>query len=201
MDIRIVSNSLPEWIAAIGTLAAVIVALFGPAAHRWITRPVLEIEYQPGDPFDRRTDGSIDGRTVGPLFWTRVRIKNRGRGTAHACYVKLSTISDTQGRPKTDIDPMTLGWSSTVRDLAHKRLDLAPGDHQFADLFLSSSSEPRAIVPWVPPDAGFLPALDADSQFCVTVSALCDEMHARMHLLVKIASDGSRRISVVDRLP
>lgn len=73
----------PEWLSAIGTISAVLVALFGGAIKRWINRPKITISVDNMSPYIEElamdtTDSSIcEKRLV-----IRVCITNNGRHTA-----------------------------------------------------------------------------------------------------------------------
>lgn len=74
---------LPDWLTAIGTICAVLVALFGGAIKKWINRPKIDITVDNNSPFIEEltmdtTDSSIDEKRL----VIRVCLTNRGKHTA-----------------------------------------------------------------------------------------------------------------------
>ena len=74
---------LPEWLTAIGTVCAVLVALFGGAIKKWINRPKIAISIDNNSPYIEEyimgtTDNSIDEKRL----VLRVCITNSGKYTA-----------------------------------------------------------------------------------------------------------------------
>ena len=83
------------WLSAIGTLAAVVVALFGPVVRGWLARPRLELVSDLGDLSALGdlifVDGEDTSTQVRPLF-----LINRGR--SHADEVEaILTVEETVG--------------------------------------------------------------------------------------------------------
>lgn len=122
-----------DWraVSAIGTLLAVVAALFislfGPWAWNKIFGPRVSIEFDRGWPFIVRTEathraryvevegggktlGTID---VGPSFWIRIRIRNKGASVARQCKVKLVKVRYACGEKDLErFDPVILRWVS-----------------------------------------------------------------------------------------
>jgi len=82
-DINIWETIIPNWLSAIGTVLAVIVALFQKCIRDWYNRPVIEIEC------NQRNNACIDkiqieteSSDVNKEIRIRVRLENKGNYTA-----------------------------------------------------------------------------------------------------------------------
>lgn len=172
-----VVNSGPspvEWLAAIGTVSAVVVALGGPWFWQWWFRPVLRFEYEPCEPFCRCTDMEIDGRRA-KTRWIRLRIVNKGRGTARRCKAKLLAVFDANGTPRGDRDPMMLRWSATPEEHELEPLDLANGETRFLDVVFAHDLDTQwARIPTHATPPGFIPALEANREHRIRVAIYAD---------------------------
>lgn len=153
MDLRL---GIIDWtaIAAVATLLAVLVAMFGPYLRVWLQRPLLRIEYEDKAPF--RRDDELERRI-------RIRLANEGKTAAEGCVVRVtemrlrkvwvpdpSTVSDPltaryvltdyQGDESPDVggavgfdfDPVAVNWSGSRT--AEPRT-VAPGEHVYVDVF------------------------------------------------------------------
>lgn len=125
-----------EWVSAIGTVGAVVVALLLaalPAWNRRRSRPRLEIRVGNEEPHIRPTRGGVAGRPgqselAVQGYILRVEVKNVGRSEARRVRVQLlGWASERKGEKELDwiaydIDPMPLKWVE------------APGDEFLMDL-------------------------------------------------------------------
>lgn len=74
---------LPEWLTAIGTVCAVLVALFGGAIKKWINRPKIAISIDNNSPYiEEFTMGTTDNSIDEKRLVLRVCITNSGKYTA-----------------------------------------------------------------------------------------------------------------------
>jgi len=109
-----------EALTGIGTLAAVVVALFIAIFHEHLRtlawRPRLAIESSNTPPDCHRT--SFGDPNAGPhvlCFYFRIRVKNCGNAPANKVEVSVEHVSergaDGTFRTKTDFQPMNLRWA------------------------------------------------------------------------------------------
>jgi hypothetical protein len=116
-----VATSVVDWLTAIGTVGAVVVALATPVVIsilRRRRRPVLRIELSGSEPDLRAVlDASSDAIVA---FWLRFTVTNSGRSTAQAVRAQLrrywvrQAAKDDHDAPWVEcaIDPQPLSWIS-----------------------------------------------------------------------------------------
>lgn len=111
----------PDWIKAIGTLAAVVVALviaiFGEKLKHWAVRPRLSLrKVRVGRP-DSEGTRRISTRTEadeGTAYFFRLAIRNRGNTAAHDVQVFLNSVERVVNGEREEVTaftPMNLVWS------------------------------------------------------------------------------------------
>lgn len=105
--------SITDWLTAIGTVGAVIVALFIASLGTLLSRyrkPVLKIEFENTEPFCRHaTIWGVGPPAIG--YFLRLRVRNTGKSMARDCEGKLVRIFDAEPRyERTDFDPANLLW-------------------------------------------------------------------------------------------
>lgn len=164
---------------AVGTVGAVLVALFWPVYLRYLRRPQLRISYEPREPFCRHTDMTdIDDGSAVPSFWMRVRVTNEGRSTARGCKGKLGTVRSEDGEARADRDPMLLRWALAGMSEEHQLepLDLAPNESDFLNVVYATSRRTDAIFIATGPRSrpGFAPLLEAGRAHRITVAVYAD---------------------------
>lgn len=163
---------ITDWLAAIGTVGALVLALFGGLLARWVFGPRLKIEYEHRDPYSRYTpvEGGVESR------WIRIRVRNASMRTAHNCHARLLAVRYDDGTERSDIDTFPLRRSSTPQALWFEPIDLAPGQFQFFDVVLARADvTSHALFPAWDDKMGFLPALEANTQHGITVGVLSDD--------------------------
>jgi hypothetical protein len=119
--VLMMATSAADWLTAIGTVGAVVVALATPAVT-WMLRrrrrPALRIELSGSEPNLRPVLDASSDATV--AFWLRFTVTNSGRGTAQAVRAQLRRYWVRQAA-KADrdaawvecaIDPQPLSWIS-----------------------------------------------------------------------------------------
>jgi hypothetical protein len=87
--VLMVATSAADWLTAIGTVGAVVVALATPAVSSMLRRrrPALRIELSGSEPDLRAVlDASSDAIVA---FWLRFTVTNSGRSTAQAVRAQL----------------------------------------------------------------------------------------------------------------
>jgi len=118
--IRFCDLLTPEWLTAIGTVGAVIVALvlalFGEKIGRLVVRPKLSLrKVRVGRPDSERTRRvTMTGANAGIAYFFRLAILNRGNTAAHDVQVFLESVERVvNGKPEevTEFTPMNLVWS------------------------------------------------------------------------------------------
>jgi len=137
-----------EWVTAVGTLAAVVVALivaFFPSIRRWYNRPILKIEFENREPFCRHSSMTQSGLNV-LGYWVRLRVRNVGRSLARGCEGKLVRItnpSDSIDRP--DFDPTILHWVGTAWDKLDNSIGISKDEYEYLDVLYVMNGRPDII--------------------------------------------------------
>lgn len=118
--IQLAPSTLAQWVGAIATSSAVIVALFKDEVFRHFRRPKLGIRIMPEPPdclFSPMTV-SAEGALVwsGNSYWLRLWIQNTGMFRAEQVQVFASTLlkrdANREFKPVGDFIPMNLRWSN-----------------------------------------------------------------------------------------
>lgn len=115
------ATSAADWLTAIGTVGAVIVALGTPAATwliRRARRPVLRIGMSGAEPNLRAVLGADSDETA--FYWLRCTVTNTGPSTAQAVRAQVRRYWVPQADPERPgvpwaecaIDPQPLAWAS-----------------------------------------------------------------------------------------
>lgn len=128
-----------DWtaVAALATLAAVLVALL-PLFAAWWKRPTLKVEVDNNEPFARlairkTTVGGTEGR------YFRARVTNTGGSTADRCEARLEKVwtwapGKNRYEPLERVDPVALHWAALEPGQFDPR-PLASLAYDFVDLF------------------------------------------------------------------
>ena len=150
------SASLADWISAIGqaagalgTVAAVVVALFLPGWQRAKLRPIVTLEFD-------RTSEDIAVHESPPIgsVWIRLRATNRpGRETARKVRVIVSEVEPEEGSvlPENTLALRELSWS----EVRTGELDLPAGMQRRIDVAhvdKKRAAKKDLVSPW--PDLG-----------------------------------------------
>ncbi|MGD0115011.1 MAG: hypothetical protein ABSC13_03270 [Dehalococcoidia bacterium] len=163
--------------AAVATFLAVLVALFGRELWDRRRRPILQIDYDPCEPFCRYTIMAIGNSTASSLVnshWIRVGVTNKGRGTARACKGKMLAVYGPDGSARDDRDPMLLRWSSMPSTKEFEPLDLARDERQPLDVVYTQGQPGGAFVAAEPTPAGFSKTLEAGPTHRVRLAVYAD---------------------------
>jgi len=171
------SDSCAEWLTAVGTIGAVLVALFGEPFTRWWRKPRLEVEFEQDEPFCRhsRIAAEIDHRTGKrtaiaprrPAYWIRLRIKNSkkyrilGGSVARRCEGKLAAVRDANLERRPEYDPVGLHWVSRGRQSpqAYDTIDLNYDEEEYLNLFHTEEGRQVALIDTDPELRGTPPIL------------------------------------------
>jgi hypothetical protein len=110
----VVERGALDWITAVGTIGAVVVALLlGLGLVEWWRRPKLKLEISDA-PFDRVTTRTVAGP---PAAYLRARVANQGRSAAKNVNVAILSVAEWQSgawrRVKPELDGRPLAWSNT----------------------------------------------------------------------------------------
>jgi hypothetical protein len=124
-----------QWVGAVGTISAVIVALFKEEIQRWFRRPelvaVLKAEY----PYCVKTPehhGSPPNVWRGSRYWIRVMVWNHGNARAEQVEVFLSSVTDEKTNELVHrFVPMNFRWSNTDKIYA---VGISPDMSRLCDL-------------------------------------------------------------------
>jgi hypothetical protein len=119
-------STAAQWLAAVATSLAVVIALFKDELLRFFRRPRLSIRIQTEPPDcilvpNATVSAVIAGNPpqllwAGPIYFLRLWIENHGIGRAEQVQVFASRLyrRDVNGRPSpvVDFEPMNLRWSN-----------------------------------------------------------------------------------------
>ena len=176
LDVSVqVTHGTPVWeaLTAIGTLGAVLVALFGPMLRAWWRSPSLEITYEPQEPYCR--DTVLEPGNV-RAHWVRVKVTNEGRGTAKRCKGKMNAVFRPDGGLRDDRDPMQLRWAGVPLEQSLEPLDLARRDSQFLTVVFARDDSREGA--WIAADIrarpGFPYMLEAGQTHRVRLAVYAD---------------------------
>ena len=175
-----------SWVAAAGTLLAVLVALFGPSLWRHYWKPRLNVEFNKDEPNCRFTRLSYGG----DAYWVRVRVKNVGRGGALSCVGRF-TAAWTGGELRHDKDPMQLRWCGVPDNRGFDPIHLASGQNEFLDVFRITRGDSNLRFETFPGYApGFPTALEPEGEHRVRITVVADNTEpAEVHLAVRYSGD------------
>jgi len=159
-----VRDSLADWLTALGTVGAVLVALFREPLMAWWRSPRLEVEFEQDEPFcrhskiaaevDHRTGEVRDVRPPCPAYWIRLRLKNSkrfrilGGSVAKKCEGKLAAVRAARLERQPEYDPAVLHWVSRGRRGAHayESIDLNYGEEEYLNVFHTEEARLVAFI-------------------------------------------------------
>jgi hypothetical protein len=133
------SELKPEWISAIGTVLAVIVAIVLSVSSliaKWWNRPRFKVEFKNEEPYSRTTKFPSY-----LAYWIRLRVLNVGRSVAKDCEGKLVKIIDAQTKEELrNFDPVVLHWVGARID---KPIDINKNEYEYLDIINTQSNDPN----------------------------------------------------------
>lgn len=144
-QLSVLKSESATWLAAIGTIAAVAVALFKDAFWRWWRRPVLDLSFHDDDTHIRNEkwegkeeEGLFDGNACRNYLFIA---KNTGRSTAKnaRAFIEKLTIKDDNGNERIVWHhPTQLHWSGTK---GYPAQDIYRGTSYFLDFIVLISDK------------------------------------------------------------
>jgi hypothetical protein len=149
---QLAPSTLAQWVAAVATSLAVIIALFKEAITRRFRRPDLILRIKPADPDCIKTPVHVTSagnvRWSGQAYFLRVWVENRGKQRAEKVQVFLASVrrrlAGGSFEPVKDFAPMNLRWSHT--DFVEPEIyadGISPGMGKHCDLgCISEPSNP-----------------------------------------------------------
>lgn len=136
-------GSLAEWLGAVGTVGAVIVALFTPLFARrreWRRRPILDVTLRLNPPDCHKTimeARNSSGQVIHhDCYYYRLWVENEGSTTAENVQVFVSSIKqlkDGEYKGLNSFLPMSLKWSYRGGKVFSEGISSKMGQH--CDLF------------------------------------------------------------------
>jgi len=131
--VQLAPSTLAQWVGAIATSSAVVVALFKDEVLRYFRRPKLRIRITPEPPdcLLSPIEVSVNGMPVwsGDSYWLRLWIENTGSFRAEQVQVFVSKVLKRDAKGEliqiADFAPMNLRWSNS-RDWKNPEI-FAPG--------------------------------------------------------------------------
>lgn len=79
----------PDWLTAIGTIGAVLVALFQKPIISWLKRPKIKMEYESKTPCEEVIDEASTSSNKDKRIVIRIRVRNDGKYTADYSVVNI----------------------------------------------------------------------------------------------------------------
>jgi hypothetical protein len=109
-------SNLAQWLAAVGTVGAVLLALFRDFFYERMRKPKLVVTCENAPPWTLRTPAFANNWT-GDSYWVRIKVENKGQTRAEKVQVCLSKLwyrSDPAGafeEVQRQHLPLNLQWS------------------------------------------------------------------------------------------
>jgi hypothetical protein len=183
------------WVSAAITLLAVIVtALIALGFFEYVRGPRLTLTFEQAEPWCRRGE-SEDGNKG---LWIRVGVENRGGGAARGCVGRLLAVS-TDGRPRSDVDPVQLRWAGQPRSRAFDAMDLGRGQREYLNVLHLPDDSSWQLVTFQDPDfdPGFATTLPLGGRHKIELSVFSNNASTVTRSLVaEAAPEGDPRLEL-----
>lgn len=170
-------GTVAAWAGGIATFLAALVALLVAAGvFSSFRAPRLRITFEHTQPWCR-TEAHGD-------LWVRVGVENVGRSPAHGCVGRITALA-TDGRTRTDLDPVQLRWAGVPLSRAFDAIDIRPGQREFLNVLRVRPGGPWCLVTFEDPDfdPGFPLDLAAGHEHVMTLAVFSDDTDAPMSSL------------------
>lgn len=115
---------ITNWLSAIGTIGAVIVALFQRTFSNWHNRPKISVSCSKKTPFIETIDINTDSSTKEKELKIRIKVENKGNYTADHCIVFIDCYYEKREKEekycKRELVPIQLRdyRNTTLTDIA-----------------------------------------------------------------------------------
>lgn len=87
---------IPAWLEALGTIGAVVLALFQRAIRNWWNRPKIKVTCGTKEPYVIETDGNTSTSEGDKEMRVRIRIVNEGKYSALYSYLYIDCVYKTR---------------------------------------------------------------------------------------------------------
>ena len=128
------ANFIVQLFVAIGTLGAVVVALF----LGLFQKPKLKIEFEQREPYCRKTRFFLGAYEASFLrYWIRIKVTNEGRKVAKRCEGKLvdiQAIKNEETIPFQPFDPAILRWASYPVETDLRPTNINKGEYDYLNV-------------------------------------------------------------------
>ena len=157
-------NTLPFWLAGIGTLALASVGFYIEIIKPSWNRPKLSLKFDNKEPYCREATVKLEQiqppNNITLAYYIRIRVANIGKSVAKRCVAKLAEVGDDSGKTLSDYDPWPLHWVSTDwHEVPFNAIDLNQNEYQYFDVshtiqdkpglaIICKDNSPRGINPW-----------------------------------------------------
>ena len=159
---------LPNWLSSIGTIGAVLIALFQKPLASWIHRPKISVDCNDKTPYVETITNNADSSICEKGLKIRVKVENTGKITADKCSVNIDCIYEKREKDdlycRKEFLPIQLRdfRNTTISEIAphlvylidvatiQKSDQMSSSDdpsqyHQFYKLFLFGNKEPMNL--------------------------------------------------------
>jgi hypothetical protein len=198
-------STLAQWVGAIATSSAVVVALFKDEIIRRIRKPVLVLRVLSGPPDCVKTPMTIYAKGnpcwQGDAYFLRVWIENSGKARAEKVQVFVKDVlrqaADGTFKPLDGFLPMNLRWSHT--DFAEPEVyadGISPGMGKHCDFAAVSHPDNPSLVPLPNVPHGHTTADLYLEVFPATLSHRLPPGAYRIQLLVAAANSRPAAVSI-----
>ena len=149
-------SSLAQWLSAVGTISAVIVALFKDAILASSRKPRLEVTSTKEEPFTSKTPIIVQGPKgvwTGDAYYVRARVENSGKSRAEKVQVYAANLAvacaDQTYADVPGFIPLNVKWSNSPHGSGSPILDgISPKMAAFCDLvMLTDPTNPYQVRP------------------------------------------------------
>lgn len=123
-------NLIFNGLTALGTVSAVLVALYLELIKNWLKRPILNVTFKNKPRW--KVETVVLNNVPLPAIWFRIKVENKGKTLAEGVKGKLIEIYHPDGKTRReDIDPMELHWTG----IKSPTIDLIPEEFEYLDIF------------------------------------------------------------------
>jgi hypothetical protein len=183
--------SATTWTSLLAFLVGVATAIFAPLITRWVSRPVLQVSFEP-ETCDKTTPTQVKNLATGKEKeslgrWVRVRVRTKNSWLrsriAKGCRAHLINVEieqENRFRPSGFVDTLRLQWSSKPPDEVLRPLDIPSDVAQFVDVLAADRNTPGSYSLQT---GGFLPF------YC---QHLFDGRPTALRLTVLVTSDDAK---------